>query len=115
MSVFREVTLTWDGQEYAISPSLKLMRAIEMNDISFMDIALRTSQGRPPMSHIATVVAKMLQSAGARVSEDEVYQKLILGTENEITTLISGVMMAFSPEQKESLGKKPAARTPAKK
>jgi hypothetical protein len=116
MSVFREVTLTWEGAEYTITPSMKLMRAIEMTDVSFMDIALRTSQGRPPMSHLATVIAKMLQSAGVPgLTEEKVYEKLILGTEDEITNLITGVMIAFSPQQGDEKGKKPAARTPAKK
>lgn len=97
MAVFRELTIKWKGEEYTISPSMKLMRSIEMGDISFTDIAVRTSQGRPPISHISFVLAKMLQSAGVRVSDEQVYEELISGSQDTVTELISIVLTAFSP------------------
>ncbi len=97
MAVFREMTVTWKGQEYSFTPSMRLMRSIEMGDISFTDIAVRTSQGRPPISHIAFVLAKMLASAGAKVTEEEVYAELVTGEQESITALISAVLTAFSP------------------
>lgn len=97
MAVFREMTVTWKGREYSFTPSMRLMRSIEMGDISFTDIAVRTSQGRPPISHIAFVLAKMLASAGAKVTEEEVYAELVTGEQESITALISAVLTAFSP------------------
>jgi len=97
MAVFREMVIKWKGQEYTFTPSMRLMRSIEMGDISFTDIAIRTSQGRPPISHIATVLAKMLQAGGAKASEDEVYEELVTGTKDSVTDLISLVLTAFSP------------------
>lgn len=97
MAVFRELTITWRGQEYKFTPSMRLMRSIEMGDISFTDIAIRTSQGRPPISHIATVLAKMLQAAGAKVLEEDVYAELVTGSQSDVTELISLVLTAFSP------------------
>ena len=69
MAVFRDLTISWKGSEYTLVPSMRLMRSIEMGDISFTDIAVRTSQGRPPISHIAFVLAKMLtaHSTGSSV------------------------------------------------
>jgi hypothetical protein len=99
MAVFRELTITWKGEEFTFTPSMRLMRSIEMGDISFTDIAIRTSQGRPPISHIAFVLAKMLQAAGAKVQDDEVYAELVSGEQESITALISLVLTAFSPSE----------------
>jgi hypothetical protein len=109
MAVFRELTISWKGEEYKFTPSMRLMRSIEMGDISFTDIAVRTSQGRPPISHIAFVLAKMLQAAGAKVTDDDVYEELVTGDQDSITALISLVLTAFSPG--ESNAKNPAAQT----
>jgi hypothetical protein len=109
MAVFRELTISWKGEEFKFTPSMRLMRSIEMGDISFTDIAVRTSQGRPPISHIAFVLAKMLQAAGAKVTDDEVYEELVTGDQDSITALISLVLTAFSPG--ENNAKNPAAQT----
>lgn len=109
MAVFRELIIAWKGEEYKFTPSMRLMRSIEMGDISFTDIAIRTSQGRPPISHIAFVLSKMLQAAGAKVTDDEVYEELVTGDQDSITALIGLVLTAFSPG--ESNAKNPAAQT----
>lgn len=109
MAVFRELTIKWKGEEYRFVPSMKLMRSIEMGDISFTDIAVRTSQGRPPVSHIAFVLSKMLTAAGCRVTDEDVYAELIGGNTDEVTSLISFVLMAFSPVETD--GKNPDAQT----
>jgi hypothetical protein len=109
MAVFRELTITWKGVEYKFTPSMRLMRSIEMNDISFTDIAIRTSRGRPPISHIATVLAKMLQAGGAKATEEEVYQELVTGSQESATELVGLVLTAFSPS--EGSAKNPDAQT----
>lgn len=109
MAVFRELTIKWRGEEYTFAPSMKLMRSIEMGDISFTDIAVRTSQGRPPISHIAFVLAKMLNAAGAKVTDEQVYSELISGSSEEVANLISFVMLAFSPAETDE--KKADAQT----
>lgn len=109
MSVFREMIIVWKGQEFKLVPSMRLMRSIEMGDISFTDIAIRTSRGRPPISHIAFVLMKMLQAAGAVVTEEEVYDELVSGEPDTITALIGQVLTAFSPS--ENKAKNPAAQS----
>lgn len=109
MAIFRELTIKWKGEEHRFVPSMKLMRSIEMGDISFTDIAVRTSQGRPPVSHIAFVLSKMLQSAGAKVTDEQVYEELINGSATDVADLISLVMLAFSPS--ETKAKNPDAQT----
>jgi len=111
MAVFRELMISWKGTEYKLVPSMKLMRTIEMGDISLTDIAVRTAQGRPPISHIAFVLARMLQSAGATVSEDDAYEELVTGSQEDVTALISVVLQAFSPASANT--KNPDAQTGA--
>ena len=108
MSIFRDVTITWRGKDYTVTPSMRLMRTIEMGDISLTDIAVRTSQGRPPVSHIALVLSKMLQSVGANASEDAVFEELISGDADQVAAMVGVVMTAFTPQIDE--GKNPDAR-----
>jgi hypothetical protein len=77
------------------------MRLIEMGDISLSDIAVRTSQGRPPISHLAFVISKMLQSVGAEISEEEVYSEILRGDQSQVQNMIGVVLMAFSPAEDE--------------
>lgn len=101
MTVFRDVTITWRGKEYIVTPSMRLMRSIEMGDISLSDIAVRTSQGRPPVSHLAYVIARMLQSAGASVSEEDVYGEILRGDQDQVQNMIGVVLMAFTPPEED--------------
>jgi hypothetical protein len=101
MAIFRDVTITWRGKEYTVTPSMRLMRSIEMGDISLSDIAVRTSQGRPPVSHLAFVIAKMLQSVGVNVTEEDVYSEILRGDQSQVQNMIGVVLMAFSPAEDE--------------
>lgn len=101
MAIFRDVTITWRGKDYTVTPSMRLMRLIEMGDISLSDIAVRTSQGRPPISHLAFVISKMLQSVGAEISEEEVYSEILRGDQAQVQNMIGVVLMAFSPAEDE--------------
>jgi hypothetical protein len=120
MSIFRDVTITWRGKDYTVTPSMRLMRTIEMGDISLTDIAVRTSQGRPPVSHIAVVLSKMLQSVGANASEDAVFEELISGDADQVAAMVGVVMTAFTPQIDEGknpdaqAGKQPQARASKK-
>lgn len=101
MAIFRDVTITWRGKDYTVTPSMRLMRSIEMGDISLSDIAVRTSQGRPPISHLAFVISKMLQSVGAEINEEEVYSEILRGDQSQVQNMIGVVLMAFSPAEDE--------------
>jgi len=99
MAIFRDVTITWRDKDYTVTPSMRLMRSIEIGDISLSDIAVRTSQGRPPISHLAFVISKMLQSVGAEISEEEVYSEILRGDQSQVQNMIGVVLMAFSPAE----------------
>lgn len=108
MAVFRDMEISWRGKDYTITPTMRLMRQIEMGDISLTDIAVRTSQGRPPISHISFVLAKLLNAAGAAVAEDEVYEELINGDQDAVGEMMMLVLTAFTPGERDQ--KKAAAQ-----
>jgi len=54
------------------------------------------------------VLARMLQAAGAQVTEEDAYTELMTGTQEAVTALITTVLQAFSPEDS---AKNPAAQT----
>jgi hypothetical protein len=105
--VFRDITIAWRGRDYTVTPTMRLMRSIEQADISLLDIAFRTSQGRPPTSHIAHVVARLLQSAGASVSDEEVLSEILTASTPTIRALTDAALSAFMPVEPE--GKNPDA------
>jgi len=115
MSVFREITIAWNGKDYAVTPTMRLLRRIENEQVSLTDIAVRASQGKPPISHISLVLSVLLKSAGApHASEEEVYQELIEGNEKTVLALVSATLEAFAPSDENSPGKRAARAKQAK-
>jgi len=101
MAVFREIKIVWRGKEYFVTPSMRLMRSIEMGDISLTAIAVNTAKGVPQISHMAFVLHRMLSAAGAVATEDEVYEELMNGDQAEVGELIQLTLKAFTPEARE--------------
>lgn len=97
VAVFRDITMTWDGVDYVITPSLRLLRRIESSDVSMADLAVRTSQGRPPIGQFSLVIGTMLRAGGADVTDDDVYSALLSSDTDMITEWITAVLTAFSP------------------
>lgn len=109
--VFRDVTIKWDGVDVTVTPSLRLLRTIEQGDVSLTDIAIRTSQGRPPVSHLAFVITKLLQAGGIKVDEDRVYFELMTGKPEQIQALIEAVLLAFSPADEDPKKPEPSDKS----
>lgn len=108
MAVFRDMTITWRGTDYTVTPTLRLMRQIESGNISFTAMAARVSAGEPPISHVTAALTKLLQAAGATVTEDDVYDELWNGEPASVQHLVTSVLLAFSPGERDP--KKPEPR-----
>ena len=76
MSVFREIEMHYEGKDYTLTPSNRLLRRIEagLAPSSLTGVMTRVASANPPVSEIAYIVTEFLGAAGASdIDEDEVY------------------------------------------
>ena len=103
MSVFRDVTITWRGKEYVVTPSLKLLRTIEMMGISLYSVANSVTGGTPAFASMAAIAGLMLRSAGATATDDEIYaeiqRSLVSGKSDAVVEMMGAILLAFTPAE----------------
>jgi hypothetical protein len=108
MAVIRDVTLTYGGCDYVVTPTNRLMRRIEAEDgINLVQLALDLARAKAKASTLAYVGAELLKAGGAKVTEDDV-RAFIMGPDvAEVRNFLTSVMSAIMPTEDE--GKKPEA------
>lgn len=106
--VFRDVTIAWNGVDYVVTPSNRLLRRIEQ-EVSLTKMTYRIVSGEPPQSEMAYVMAELLKSGGATVTEDEVAQAMAHGSENEVLAMATALLSAITPTAPVAVGKKAEA------
>lgn len=106
MSVFRDVTITWRGKEYVVTPSLRMLRTIEMMGISIFGVASSIQSGTPAFASLATIAGVMLRSAGANVSDDEIFADMQNALKSEkaqsVVEMMGAILMAFNPVEDDA-------------
>jgi hypothetical protein len=114
--VFRDITIEWDGVDYVVTPSSRLLRRIEAEgDLSLAKMMSDMAQGRPSAYAMAFVLYKLLQSAGAKLTEDDVAAQLMGADVDQASTLSQALAMAISPQPiKKSEASSEAAAVGAK-
>jgi len=110
--LFKEVALSWGGQEYTV-PADKVMRLIAIvEDIITLE-ELVASSGRKRVK-ISEAYAAALRYAGCRVTDEDVYASLFSADSAEVTvTAINGLLMMMVPPAQivaDDAKKKPAAK-----
>ena len=100
-AVFQKVEVEWQGKTYHINPTMRVINDIEQ-EISLARFASRLASGDAPMAHLATILSKLLVSAGAKASPELVYQELMHGTSEQIGAVASSVMEAVFPAAKKT-------------
>ncbi len=74
MPLFDQVTLTWDGRNYVITPSRVLRAIAKIEDVITLQQLSKAAQ--VPFAKLALAYHALLKFAGADVSEEDVYEKL---------------------------------------
>lgn len=101
MAIFRDVTIEWEGETYTVTPSNRLLRKIEGEGISLTHMVQRVASGEPPVSEVAFVTAEFLRSAGAKVSEDDIYKGIMValseGDQQAFANLAISIVEAITP------------------
>jgi len=105
--VFRDVTMEWDGEDYVFTPSNRILRRIEGQGVNIAVLIHGLSVGPVSAPDLAFVAAEFLKIGGADVNEDQIYAKIMGGTEKEIGALATAVTMALVPQAGDE--KKPQA------
>lgn len=110
MPVFRDVTLTWGGKDYSVTPSMSIIRRCETKGFRLTRMLNSFKDGEPEIGMLGLLISELLQAAGAKVTEDDVGAFMLGGgSDGEISALCEQAVMAFVSEQD---AKKPEA--PAK-
>jgi len=111
-AVFEEVELTWKGETYKVTPTMKMLNKIEQ-DVSLSSLAYRIGNNDVPVSLLATAIAAMLQYAGARATNEEVYMQLLNGDPDTVAGMAQAVILAAFPQPKKSEDQPAKATKPA--
>ena len=104
--VFRECEIVWKGETYKFTPSMSVIRSIELKGISLMGVIQSVGAGKPQASLMAVIIGDVLRAAGAKVTDEEIY--LVLNTNAKDAMIVyMSVVEALSPSDPSE--KKPEA------
>ena len=115
MSVFKDVTLEYKGDEYTVKANelLRLIAKIE-SEISISEL---TREQGPPLSKLALAYTIALNCVGARANHDEVYEQLFstegaVSVANAVPGLLTLMLppATYQPAETAKESKKPEAQ-----
>lgn len=113
-AVYQDILLEWKGVEHTIKPSMRLLQDIEQK-FSISRVAHRLATGDVPLSHMASIVGIMLRSAGAEVTDDDVFSELMQGDAQVVQDMAIALISAAFPFQGKGQGNALAPKLSAKK
>jgi hypothetical protein len=107
-----EVTLAYQGEEYAVPMSMGLVNRIESAGVNLFQLQIDLeSGGIPPLSLVSTLFAIMLQAAGAKVTPEDVWEEINFGDTVEVIQAARAAVLACFPKAKErKSGKKKSGK-----
>jgi hypothetical protein len=113
LMIFRDISIPFHGREYIVTPSNKLLRRIEMKgrreDPSFNLVAVfvRGGAGSGAFYEMAFVLAELINSTGANVTEDDALAQFVgFKSSLELSEYIALLCSCVMPELRDD-GKKP--------
>lgn len=84
-----------------VSPSMKVLRRVETHGISIPAMFQNLAEGKPQVTHVATLIHALLTDAGAAVTEDDIYSELMSGDPDEVQALTQSILMLVVPEARK--------------
>lgn len=113
MSIFRDVSIRYDGTDYTVTPSVRLLRLIEARarrDDPAFNLAMavyRMTRGDVAHGDIAFIVAEIINANGGRTTADHAWEYLQGVDVAGLNQLIADLASCFiAPDAK---AKKPTA------
>ncbi len=109
-AIFKEIKLTWQGKEYTLQPTMRVIQEIEQ-DVSIGQLLFRTQKGHIPLSHLALVLSILLSYAGVKDADQEKVYLELVNSETLAVDVVKVVLASFLPE-KNSNAPGPEAQAP---
>jgi hypothetical protein len=73
----RKAKIKWNGEEYELTVTMELVSAID-DEVNVLATAIELDKGGiPKVTLIAKLYAALLQSCGANVSKEQVYESIM--------------------------------------
>ena len=114
MAVFREIAIPFGGKDYNVTPSNKVLRRIEMkgrrDDPAFNLVAVfyRAQVQTGGFYDLAFVLAELLNSAGANITEDDALSEFMgFNDPKTLAQYVTLICSCVMPEPKGDAAKKP--------
>jgi hypothetical protein len=116
MSIFRDISISYDGRDYVVTPSNRLLRMIEgkaraeIPSFNLVVVLYHMQVGAGSLPDMAFILAEFLKSAGAKITEDDALAHISSLPADELKALKDRLCECVMPEVKE---KKPSAQSEA--
>ena len=107
--MFGKTTLKWQGEEYTVNMTMPLIEEIDQQ-VNILQVSIDLNKGGvPKVAIIAKLYALLLQSAGAKVTQEIVYRS-IMSNPADSKTLVDAtteaVALCFPDIESAERGKK---------
>jgi len=93
--VWRDVNITFRGEAYTVTPSVRLLMRIEQ-DVSLSAILMAWGRGEPKVMAMSYVLAELLKAGGAKVTADDVMQEIAHNGQDGMA-LLAALVAAITP------------------
>lgn len=103
MAVFRETTLTWQGKDHSLVPSIALLRKVDGRlardnpGCNSAAVAFRLVTGGANPTEVAIIGGEMLRAAGADVSDEDVYSFYLSSAVEDIVAFNTQLLECVIP------------------
>lgn len=105
--LFETLTLSWDGEEYEIMPTLELIGRVE-NIITATELYALLGRGAMPFAKLSMAFGLILRSAGCRVKDDDIFRGIFSGDDDNgaAAASVTALLAMMNPKQDNSHTKK---------
>lgn len=103
MSMRRKLDLNWGGESYSLLVTMEVIDRIE-DKINVGRLLSQQTTGDVRFSHVAKFIALILNEAGARVTQEDIYTGMFDGgeiTPENLIPFMNNIFTAFFPEPKK--------------
>jgi len=104
MAINKKLDLSWGGEDYPLCITMRIIDEIESRGINLMTMYSGLNRGEVKFSHVAKLIAILLTSAGAKVSQEDVWEGMFGDGDLQAADtipLLEEIFLAIFPEPKK--------------